>query len=155
VTVAVGTVACTVTLALPVTFSALALIVTVPTFTPVTLPVDDTVAMVLSPDVQVKARPLSTLPDESRAMAFNVVAVPMPTVAVGGEIEIEAIGTGTTVTLAVPDLSSLVAVIVTGPPRTTPVTSPLLETVAIALFDELQTTDLPVSVFPAASLSVA
>jgi len=60
-----------------------------------------------------------------------------------------------TVTAAVPLCASLVAVIVTGPPTATPVTSPVDETVATAALPVVQVTTRPVSTFLAASLVVA
>ena len=59
-----------------------------------------------------------------------------------------------TVTAALPDTPPLVAVIVTAP-TVSPVSSPLLLTVATAALLELQLTVCPVSTFPLASLSVA
>ena len=60
-----------------------------------------------------------------------------------------------TVTAAVPLLPSLVAVIVTGPPATLPVTRPLASTVATVASPVVQTTVRPVSVMPLASFNVA
>src|SRR4029077_10781844 len=57
--------------------------------------------------------------------------------------------------LAVPLWPSLVAVIVTGPPAATPVTSPLPFTLAIALLLDDQLIARPVNGFPLASLGVA
>jgi hypothetical protein len=56
---------------------------------------------------------------------------------------------------AVPLFPSLVAVIVTGPPAATPVTSPLLDTLAMAVLALDQVTTRPVSGLPLASFGVA
>ena len=56
-------------------------------------------------------------------------------------------GTAVTVTEAVPDLPSLVAVIVADP-TATPVTRPVLETVAAAVLLELHTTTRSVTTVP-------
>src|SRR5438552_15155252 len=76
---------------------------------------------------------------------FAALALPvaLPTVAV------------VTVTAAVPLRPSLVAVIVTGPPDATPLTSPLPFTLAIALLLDCQVTTRPVNGLPFASLGVA
>src|SRR5438552_43293 len=62
---------------------------------------------------------------------------------------------GVTVIAAVPLRPSLVAVIVTGPPAATPLTSPLPFTLAIALLLDCQVTTRPVNGLPFASLGVA
>jgi hypothetical protein len=60
-----------------------------------------------------------------------------------------------TVIDAVPFFPSLVAVIVTGPPTTSPDTNPLADTLAIAELLDDQLTARPVSGFPAPSRTVA
>src|SRR5437899_437121 len=67
----------------------------------------------------------------------------------------EATGTALTVTDAVPFIPSLVAVMVTGPPRALPVTMPLASTLAIVASLLSQVTVRPVSGLPFASLGVA
>src|SRR5436190_1022183 len=62
---------------------------------------------------------------------------------------------GVTVIADVPLWPSLVAVIVTGPPAATPLTSPLPFTLAIALLLDCQVTTRPVNGLPFASLGVA
>src|SRR6266550_4461127 len=62
---------------------------------------------------------------------------------------------GVTVIADVPLWPSLVAVIVTGPPAATPLTSPLPFTLAIALLLDCQVTTRPVNGVPFASLGVA
>src|SRR5437762_13479184 len=62
---------------------------------------------------------------------------------------------GVTVIADVPLRPSLVAVIVTGPPDATPLTSPLPFTLAIALLLDCQVTTRPVNGLPLASRGVA
>src|SRR5690606_2138499 len=59
-----------------------------------------------------------------------------------------------TVSCAVPLLPSLVAVMVTGPPADTPVTTPPAETVATLAAPLVQVTARPLSAAPAASRTV-
>ena len=72
----------------------------------------------------------------------------------GGAIETLNTGTGLTVSVAVPDLPSLVAVIV-AVPTVFAVASPVASTVATLVLLEPHVTSLPVSVFPCASFVVA
>src|SRR2546426_7306312 len=144
----------TVTAALPVLPSLVAVIVTAPAATPVTSPVEDTVATAGALDVQVTDRPESTLPAASFSVAVSCTVAPTSTTAVTGLITTDATGTFATVTLADPLLPSLVAVIVTAP-AATPITRPLADTVAIAVFELVHVTARPASTFPAASLGVA
>src|SRR5437588_622316 len=144
----------TITAALPVLPSLVAVIVTAPPTTPVTSPPADTVATVGALDAHVTERPVSTLPAASLVVAASCTRVPTSTVAVTGVIATAATGTGATVTAAVPLWPSLVAVIVAAP-TATPVTRPLVETVATALLLVVQVTVRPVSGVPLASLGVA
>src|SRR5258705_5618690 len=131
-TEATGTNATTVMADVPVTPSAVALMVTgPPPALPVTRPLASTVAVAALPVAHVMARPVSGLPPASLAVAVSWTVAPSAIVADGGVTVIEAIGTGVTVTLAVPLLSSLVAVIVTGPPTLIPVTRPVALIVAM------------------------
>ncbi|HVM42849.1 MAG TPA: hypothetical protein VMT77_05050 [Gemmatimonadales bacterium] len=90
------------------------------------------------------------------AVAFDRVSV---TVRVAPEVAFtwtnETLADALTVTLDVPLWPSLVAVIVTGPPAATPVTTPLPLTVASAVLLEAQVITRPVSTFPPASFVVA
>src|SRR5207244_149672 len=144
----------TVTAAVPLCPSLVAVIVTDPTATPVTRPLADTVASAAFELVHVTARPVSTFPTASLGVALSCVVAPTNTVAVAGLTVTDATGTVDTETAAVPLCPSLVAVIVAAP-TTTPVTKPLAETVATALLLVVQVTARPVSRFPIASLSVA
>ena len=75
-------------------------------------------------------------------------------VAVGGDTVTVATGEGVTVTVAVPLLPSLDAVIVTVP-ALIPFTSPVLDTMAVASSLDVQPTRRPGSVAPDASRTVA
>src|SRR6266581_1060814 len=153
VTDATGTFA-TVTLAVPLGPSLVAVIVAVPAATPVTSPVADTLAIAPFALAHVTTRPVSTLPAASFGVALSSVVAPTKTFAVAGLTVTDATGTFATVTLAVPLCPSLVAVIVTAP-AATPVTSPVADTLAIAPFALAHVTTRPVSALPAASFGVA
>src|SRR5438132_1327648 len=134
--------------------SLVAVIVTAPAATPVTRPVEDTVATAGALDAQATDRPESTLPAASFRVVVSCTVAPTSTTAVAGLITTEATGTFATPTLAVPLRPSLVAVIVTDP-AATPVTSPAADTVAIAAFELVQLITRPLSTLPAASLVTA
>src|SRR5689334_5747156 len=63
-------------------------------------------------------------------------------------------GTGVTVSAAVPDFPSLVAVIVTGP-GATPVTTPVEDTFAMAVLLDVHVTRRSLATFPLTSRTVA
>ena len=153
VTDATGTFA-TVTLAVPLCPSLVAVIIADPAATPVTSPAADTVAIAVFELVQLITRPLSTLPAASLVTALSCVVAPTTTVAVAGFTTTEATGTVDTVTAAVPACPSLVAVIVTAP-TATPVTRPLAETVPTAPLPVVQVSARPLRTLPLASLRVA
>src|SRR5438309_1217076 len=134
--------------------SLVAVIVTAPAATPVTRPVEDTVATAGALDAQATDRPESTLPAASFRVVVSCTVAPTSTTAVAGLITTEATGTFATPTLAVPLRPSLVAVIVTDP-AATPVTRPAADTVAIAAFELVQLITRPLSTLPAASLVTA
>src|SRR5712691_2766440 len=108
----------TVTAALPALPSLVAIIVTAPAATPVTRPVEDTVAVAGALDAHVVVRPESTLPAASIGLAASCRLDPTNTSAVGGLIVTEATGTFVTVTAVDPVFPSLVAVIVAVPAAT-------------------------------------
>src|SRR5216117_487972 len=145
----------TVMLAVPLCPSLVAVMVTAPATTPVTSPLLFTVAIVLSLDDQLIARPVKGLPLASRGVAVSCTVCPIATVPELGVTVTAATGASVTVTLAVPLCPSLVAVIVTGPPAATPLTSPLPFTLAIALVLDCQVMTRPVNGLPFASRSVA
>src|SRR2546428_699016 len=144
----------TVTAAVPLCPSLVAVIVAAPTATPVTSPLADTVATALLLVVQVTVRPLSRLPLASLSVAVSCTVPPRYMLGAAGLTVTDATGTFATVTAALPLLPSLVAVIVTVP-AATPVTRPLAETVASVGFELAHATDRPASTFPAASFGVA
>lgn len=91
----------------------------------------------------------------SLTIAVKGVVPPTFTEVADGDIETVVTTGVTTVIALVPACPSLVAVIVTGPPAATAVTSPAPETVATPLFDDVQDTTRPVRVAPEASRVVA
>src|SRR5690349_5672669 len=132
--------AVTVTAAEPLWPSLVAVIVTgPPALTPVTSPLALTLAVVLSLDCHVITRPDNGLPFASLSVAVSCCVWPAWILAEVGLTVTDATGGPVTVMLAVPLFPSLVAVIVTGPPAATPVTSPLWLTVArvLSLDDQL------------------
>ena len=125
-----------------------------PAVIPVTRPVGETVAIEALFVVHV-----GTIPDImtlfwSRMTALSGVVPPLATEVTAGETETVVTVGATTVTAAVPFCPSQVAVIVTGPPAATAVTTPAPETVATPLLDDVQVTFRPVKVLPEASRSV-
>jgi hypothetical protein len=154
VTVATGT-GVTVTEAVPLFPSAVAVIVTGPPgATPVTRPVlAFTVAAATLLELHEIPRPVRTFPFASFVVATSCWVAPAITLAVAGVTVTLATGTRVTVMSDVPDLPSLVAVIV-AVPTPTAVTSPFASTVAAALSDD-HVTVRPVRVAPAESLVTA
>jgi hypothetical protein len=147
-------VAVTVTVAVPLTLPLVATMFVVPAAKAVTTPLAETEPTAGDDDDHVTDRPDSTFPDASRRVA--VACVVCPTTSDDDESATVTLLTGTsaTVSVRVPLFPSLVAVSVTLP-AASPVTSPLGETVASAVFDDVQPMVRPVRTFPAASLSVA
>jgi hypothetical protein len=102
----------TVTVAVPVFPSLVAVIVAEPGDTPVTSPVAETVAIPGEPDVNEIGRPVSTLPWSSVTTAESCNVWPVITLPWPGEMITELTGFGLTLTADVPAAPSLVAVIV-------------------------------------------
>jgi len=101
VTEATGTVD-TVTAAVPLRPSLVAVIVAAPTATPVTSPVAGTVAIATFELAQAITRPLSTLPAASLGVAVSCTVPPTYMLGTVGLTVTDATGTFATVTLAVP-----------------------------------------------------
>src|SRR3989442_4986689 len=119
----------TVTVAVPLFPSLVAVSVAVPGATALTSPVADTVATPAALVVHVTARPVNTLPAESLGVAVSCTVCPTVRLDEVGLTVTDATGTMVTVTVAVPLFPSLVAVSVAAP-AATPVTRPLRDTVA-------------------------
>src|SRR5439155_7614044 len=145
----------TVTTDVPVTPSLVALMLALPGCIPTTNPVELTVATAGALLAQATARPPSALPLASLGVAVSWTVPLTWIVADGGLTSTEATGASVTLTVAVPLLPSLVAVIVTGPPAAFPVTSPVASTLATAALPLSQVIVRPVSGLPFASFGVA
>ncbi len=143
----------TVTNDVPLLPSLVAVIVAVPSATPVTSPFTFTVAIVGSLEPQVTVRPVSTPPTESFVVAVNWAVAVMRTLAVGGATTTVLTGTSDTVIVLVPLFVSLVAVIV-AVPGATAVTTPAADTVATAVLFEPHVTTRSVTVVPTLSFTV-
>jgi len=146
----------TFTVNLPDTPSLVAVITAEPAATAVTSPEEDTVAALVLPELQVTTRPVSTLLFASRVVAVSCEVWPMLSDALPVTFT-DATGAGAgafTVSVAEPVTPSLVARIATLPAATA-VTSPVLDTVARAVFALLHVTVRPVSTLLFASRSVA
>src|SRR5438132_1395895 len=144
----------TVTLALPLLPSLVAVIAADPAATPLTSPLPLTVATTVLPLAHVTTRPESALPLASCGVAVSCRVCPCCRFAVAGLTVTDATGTRVTVIAAVPLCPSLAAVIV-AEPSATPVTSPLPFTAATALLPLDQVPVRPDSGLPFASSGVA
>src|SRR5437867_2629943 len=144
----------TVTADVPLCPSLVAVMVAEPTVTPVTRPLELTVATEVLLLDQLTVRPDSGLPLASLGVAVSCTVEPTDTVAEAGATLTEATGTCTTVMADVPLCPSLVAVIVADP-APTPVTRPLPLTLATAVLLLVQLTVRPDSGVPFASFGVA
>lgn len=119
----------TVTDAVPLTPSLVAVIVAVPLETPVTTPLAFTVAAAVLLLLQPTIRPVSVLPDASRVVAVRVTVCPTTVWAVDGVTCTAATGTARTVTVAEACFPSMDAMM-TALPGARPVTTPALDTLA-------------------------
>jgi hypothetical protein len=153
VTVATGG-GVTVTTDVPDFPSLVAVIVVVPAATPVTTPLADTVAAAVLLDVHTTTRFVTTVPLTSFTVATSVVVWPATTLAVAGATVTLPTAVCVAVTVELPLLPSLVAVIV-AEPGATPVTTPVVETVAMAVLLDDHATARSVTTTPFASLTVA
>src|SRR5207244_4223742 len=146
--------AATVTTAVPLLPPLVAVMVAEPVATPLASPPPLTVATDEFELPHVTVRPVKALPFASLGVATNCSVWPTNTLPDAGLTLTEATGTLVTVTLAVPVLPSLVAVIVPVP-AATPVTKPVAATVITALLLLVQVTARPFSTLPVASVVVA
>src|SRR5438270_142704 len=162
--------AVTVTAAVPLIPSLVAVTVAEPGAPPVTSPVPLTVATPVLLLVHVTTRPNRTLPAASLRVAVSCCTFPTVTVAPAGDsVTDESVSDGTatsdtvprrttvgavTVTALVPPCPSLVAVIVTEP-AATPLTTPLPLTDATPTLLLAHVTVRPLNAVPPASLGVA
>src|SRR6266699_1298111 len=146
----------TVTVAVALLPSLVAVIVADPAVTPLASPVALTAATAALLLAQVIVRPVRTLPAESLVVAVSCCVAATKMLAVAGVTVTEATGTIATVTVtdAVALFPSLVTVIV-AVPAATPLTSPMLLTVAAAVLLLAQVIVRPVRTLPAESLVVA
>ena len=144
----------TVTVAEPLLPSLVAMIVAVPAAPPLTSPLPLTVATDVFELAQVTARPPSALPLASRGVAVSCTVWPTCREGDVGATLTAATGTLVTVIDAAPLLPSALAVMVAAP-AATPLTRPLLLTVAKAVLLLAQLTGRPVSGLPAASWGTA
>jgi hypothetical protein len=145
----------TFTVAVAVFPSIAALIVAVPSASPVMAPVGETIATDESSLAQTVGRPVTTLPTESRAV--TVPCAEPPTVMLetfSDSVRVATSDAGITVTEAVPTIPSLVAEIA-AVPSASPVTTPFADTAATFASLEFQAIVLPESTLPAASRGVA
>src|SRR3989442_6405210 len=110
-----GLLGVTVTAAVPLCPSLVALIVTAPAPAPVASPLADTVAIAVLELVQLITRPPSTLPAASFSVAVSCTACPTRTTAVTGLITTDATGTFATLVVADPLWPSLVVLSVDAP----------------------------------------
>src|SRR2546427_517574 len=134
--------------------SLVAVMVAEPAATPVTSPLEETVAVAGALDAHVIVRPDSTVPAASCGVATSCTPAPTSTSAVAGLITTEATGTFATVTDADALFPSLVAVIV-AVPAATPVARPFDDTVATDGFKLDHVIPRPVSTVPVESFAVA
>src|SRR2546426_1988138 len=143
----------TITVALPVFPSLVAVIVGEPAVTPVTSPLPSTVATPVVPLTQLIVRPLSGVPFASFGVAVSCTVWFTETLADAGLTLTDATGATVTVMFDVPLLPSLVAVMI-AEPAVTPVTRPLPSTVATLVVPLTQLIVRPVSGVPFASCGV-
>src|SRR5437016_2688002 len=134
--------------------SLVAVIVAEPAVTPATRPLPLMVATLGLPLVHVTIRPVSVPPAESFGVAVSCTVCPTVRLVVAGEIATISTRTVVTVSAAVLLLPSLVAVIV-AEPAVTPATRPLPLMVAMLVLLLVHVTVRPVSVPPAESFGVA
>ena len=146
----------TVIAAVPLFVSDVAVMVAEPDVTPLTRPLELTVATDVLLLVQLIVRPASVLPFASLGVAVSWTVCPAVTEADAGLTVTVATGrmTALTVRAAEPLCPSLVAVIVADP-AVTPVASPLPSTLATELLELAQVIARPPSAVPVESSGIA
>src|SRR6266581_78072 len=144
----------TVTAAVGLLPSLVAVTFAVPAATAVTSPLASTVATPAASVDHVMTRPVRTLPSASWSVAVICCVAPTPTVAAVGLTLTDATGAGFTVMAALPPFPSLVAVIFAAPGATA-VTRPAFETVATAGLSLDHVTIRPLNRLPFASYRLA
>src|SRR5438876_3293474 len=144
----------TVIAAVPFVPSILAVIVAVPGVPAVTSPFPLTVATAALLVSHVTVRPVRGLPLASFGVAVSCSACPAVTIAAAGLTATDATGTTVTVIAAVPLCPSQAAVTVAAP-AATPVTTPLLFTVATPGLVDAHVTTRPANGLPPTSCGVA
>ena len=137
----------TVTAAVALCPSLVAVMVAVPGATAVTRPLADTVATPVADEVQLTARPVSTSLLAARVTAVPCVVCPTSSAEDANVSDTLATGVGLTVSVASPTMLSTVARI-TAVPLVSAVTTPAAETVATAGLLLLQATGRPVRTSP-------
>jgi hypothetical protein len=157
--VTTGGTAVTVMLDVPVFPELVAVMVAEPTATPVTTPLEFTIAAAALLVVHVTVCPVITLPFWSFTVAWRVVVAPATTDAeVGATVTVVTTGGGggpaVTVIADVPDTPAVLAVIV-AEPAATPLTIPVELTVAAAALFVDHVTVCPVIELPLWSFTVA
>src|SRR6266705_1787769 len=144
----------TVTAAVALLPSLVAVTFAVPAATAVTSPLASTGATPAASVDHVMTRPVRTLPSASWSVAVICCVAPTPTVAAVGLTLTDATGAGFTVIAALPPFPSLVAVIFAAPGATA-VTRPAFETVATAGLSLDHVTIRPLNRLPLASYRLA
>lgn len=153
---AAGDAAATVTCAVPLTPSLVAVMIAAPTATAVTIPLVDTVAMLVFEDDHVTARPVSTVPCASSVVTESGVNCFGVSDTDDGDTRTVATGAGELVTVAVAVAVTLPAVaVICVDPVATSVTIPESETVATLAFDDAHRTVTLLSGCPLALVTVA
>ena len=137
----------TVTVAVPLVPPAVAVMVTVPSFFALTRPSPLTLAIAGSLEDQLNVRPLTGLPAASKPCAVSGTMSPIFIDDVAGVTRMLASGPVVTVTVEVPLFPPVDAVIVAVPTRA-PVTTPLPETVAVAVLLDVHVMVRSVRTFP-------
>jgi hypothetical protein len=144
----------TITLAVVLTPSLVAVMTVEPGATAVTTPSLETRATSALPDANVTVRPVRTVPSALFVVGVNAALWPGSSARLPGWSVTDATGTGATVIVAVPVWPPLVAEML-AVPAARPVTIPVVETVATATLLDVHVTTASGTTAPAASFTVA